>query len=113
MEEKELGFLDAPNGIIGLECAYGVCHKVLVDGGFISDERLIELMSTGPAELMGHDKTDITAVLDDYADAVPGDDDTKRVLDLGRVPESDGGSRGAEHRRGMDRRPGEVPLLGA
>ena len=48
-----------------------------------------ELMSTGPAELMGHDKTDITAVLDDYADAVPGDDDTKRVLDLGRVPESD------------------------
>ena len=89
MEEKELGFLDAPNGIIGLECAYGVCHKVLVDGGFISDERLIELMSTGPAELMGHDKTDITAVLDDYADAVPGDDDTKRVLDLGRVPESD------------------------
>ena len=89
MEEKELGFLDAPNGIIGLECAYGVCHKILVDGGFISDERLIELMSTGPAELMGHDKTDITAVLDDYADAVPGDDDTKRVLDLGRVPESD------------------------
>lgn len=89
MEEKELGFLDAPNGIIGLECAYGVCHKVLVDGGFISDERLIELMSTGPAELMGHDKTDITAVLDDYADAVPGDDDTKRVLDLGRVPEND------------------------
>lgn len=78
-----------PNGIIGLECAYGVCHKILVDGGFISDERLIELMSTGPAELMGHDKTDITAVLDDYADAVPGDDDTKRVLDLGRVPESD------------------------
>ena len=89
MEEKELGFLDAPNGIIGLECAYGVCHKILVDGGFISDERLIELMSTGPAELMGHDKTDITAVLDDYADAVPGDDDTKRVLDLGRVPEND------------------------
>ena len=52
MEEKDLGFLDAPNGIIGLECAYGVCHKILVDGGFISDERLIELMSTAPAELM-------------------------------------------------------------
>ena len=29
LEEKELGFLEAPNGIIGLECAYGVCHKVL------------------------------------------------------------------------------------
>ena len=37
MDEKARGFLDAPNGIIGLECAYGVCHKVLVDGGFISD----------------------------------------------------------------------------
>ncbi len=86
MEEKERGFLDAPNGIIGLECAYGVCHKVLVDGGFISDERLIELMATAPAELMGHDKTDVTAVLDEYADAVPGDDRTKRVLNLGKVP---------------------------
>ena len=86
MEEKDLGFLDAPNGIIGLECAYGVCHKILVDGGFISDERLIELMSTAPAELMGHSKADVTALLDEYADAVPGDDDTKRVLDLVKVP---------------------------
>ena len=89
MEEKDLGFLDAPNGIIGLECAYGVCHKILVDGGFISDERLIELMSTAPAELMGHGKADVTALLDEYADAVPGDDDTKRVLDLGKVPAED------------------------
>ena len=89
MEEKDLGFLDAPNGIIGLECAYGVCHKILVDGGFISDERLIELMSTAPAELMGHSKADVTALLDEYADAVPGDDDTKRVLDLVKVPAED------------------------
>ena len=85
MEEKELGFLDAPNGIIGLECAYGVCHKVLVDGGHISDERLIELMATGPATLMGHENTDMTVLLDENADAVPGDSDTKRVLDLGKV----------------------------
>ena len=89
MEEKDLGFLDAPNGIIGLECAYGVCHKILVDGGLISDERLIELMSTAPAELMGHSKADVTALLDEYADAVPGDDDTKRVLDLVKVPAED------------------------
>ena len=33
MEEKNAGLEAAPNGIIGLECAYGVCHKVLVDGG--------------------------------------------------------------------------------
>ena len=85
MEEKELGFLDAPNGIIGLECAYGVCHKVLVDGGHISDERLIELMATGPATLMGHENTDMTVLLDENADAVPSDSNTKRVLDLGKV----------------------------
>ena len=36
LEEKERGFLEAPNGIIGLECAYGVCHKVLVDRGVTS-----------------------------------------------------------------------------
>ncbi len=103
MEEKELGFLDAPNGIIGLECAYGVCHKVLVDGGFISDERLIELMSTGPARLMGHRPTDITALLNVTA---PGRRDTKRVLDLSAVERpGERRSRGAEHVRGMDRRP--------
>ena len=38
---------------------------------------------------MGHIKADITALLDEYADAVPGDDDTKRVLDLGKVPAED------------------------
>lgn len=63
LEEKQAGFLDAPNGIIGLECAYGVCHHVLVDGGVISDQRLIELMSSAPASLMGHHSTDFTALI--------------------------------------------------
>ena len=34
-------------------------------------------------------KADVTALLDEYADAVPGDDDTKRVLDLVKVPAED------------------------
>ena len=38
---------------------------------------------------MGHSKADVTALLDEYADAVPGDDDTKRVLDLVKVPAED------------------------
>lgn len=79
-QEKELGFLEAPNGIIGLECAYGVCHKVLVDGGFISDERLIELMSVGPAELMGHVPTDVAALVEDYAEPAPTGDDPDGVI---------------------------------
>ena len=106
LAEKELGFLEAPNGIIGLECAYGVCHKVLVDGGFISDERLIGLMSVGPAELMGHVPTDVAALVEDYAEPAPTGDDpdgviagesdsqpqregVNRLLDLSRVDDAD------------------------
>ena len=91
LEEKGKGFLDAPNGIIGLECAYGVCHKVLVDGGFISDRRLIELMSIEPMKLMGREATDITALLDGQGSVADGQD-TRRVLDLRKTanPESVG-----------------------
>ncbi|PJM72957.1 dihydroorotase [Bifidobacterium primatium] len=80
LEEKERGFLEAPNGIIGLECAYGVCHKVLVDGGHISDKRLIELMATEPQRLMGHDPADIDAMLD-----TAGAGEGRRMLDLSAV----------------------------
>ncbi|MBT1176442.1 amidohydrolase family protein [Bifidobacterium callimiconis] len=83
LDEKKLGFLEAPNGIIGLECAYGVCHKVLVDGGHISDKRLIELMSVEPMRLMGHKPTDITTLLDEQnRNGEPG---AKRTLDLGAL----------------------------
>ena len=80
LEEKERGFLEAPNGIIGLECAYGVCHKVLVDGGYISDQRLIELMSVAPSRLMGHRPTDVAALLNVTAPCA-----SKRTLDLSAV----------------------------
>lgn len=80
LEEKALGFLEAPNGIIGLECAYGVCHKVLVDGGYISDARLIELMAVAPARLMGHTPTDVAGLLNTSAACA-----LRRTLDLGAV----------------------------
>lgn len=48
-----------------------MCHKVLVDGGFISDERLIELMSVGPAELWGMCQLDVAALVEDYAEPAP------------------------------------------
>lgn len=79
-EEKAAGLVDAPNGIIGLECAYGVCRKVLVEGGAISDERLIELMSLAPERLMGHTPTDIAMLLNTSAKCA-----TKRTLDLSKV----------------------------
>ena len=85
VEEKNAGLEAAPNGIIGLECAYGVCHKVLVDGGIISEQRLIELMATAPMHLMGHTPTDVAGLLNTSSDCA-----AKRTLDLGAVehPES-------------------------
>lgn len=80
LAEKERGFLDAPNGIIGLECAYGVAHKVLVDGGYIDDKRLIELMSLAPQRLMGHAPTDVAGLLNTSAKCA-----VKRTLDVSHV----------------------------
>ncbi|PWG66485.1 dihydroorotase [Bifidobacterium callitrichidarum] len=102
MEEKELGFLKAPNGIIGLECAYGVCHKVLVDGGFISDERLIELMSVGPDELMGHEPTDIAVLVEDFAEPAPTGDDPDGVI-AGETADAAGHSADGTKREGVNR----------
>lgn len=80
LAEKERGFLDAPNGIIGLECAYGVAHKVLVDGGYIDDKRLIELMSLAPQRLMGLAPTDVAGLLNTSAKCA-----VKRTLDVSHV----------------------------
>ncbi|RSX56003.1 amidohydrolase family protein [Bifidobacterium dolichotidis] len=63
LKEKQSGFTQAPNGIIGLECAYAICHTKLVDTGIISEQRLIELMSINPNLLMGHQSTDIASLL--------------------------------------------------
>lgn len=83
--EKGAGLEKAPNGIIGLEAAYAVCHTVLVDGGWIDDARLIELMSVEPARLMGRTVTDVDGMLDGAAAGDAG----RRVLDL-RVSERAG-----------------------
>ncbi|NMM97899.1 dihydroorotase [Bifidobacterium olomucense] len=99
MDEKALGFLEAPNGIIGLECAYGVCHKVLVDGGHISDERLIELMSVAPEALMGHEATDIAALVEDWAEPAPTGDDPEGVI----AEEREAGEAVTAQREGVNR----------
>ena len=51
-EEKSKG-LKSLNGIVGLECAFAVLYTKLVRSGFITLERLIELMSTNPAKRFG------------------------------------------------------------
>lgn len=55
-EEKELEFVDAPNGIIGLECALGLYIKALVTPGHIDWMKLIDMMSTRGAALINLDR---------------------------------------------------------
>ncbi|HTW93415.1 MAG TPA: dihydroorotase, partial [Tepidisphaeraceae bacterium] len=55
-EEKELEFAYAPFGIIGLECALPLYARALVEPGHISWMRLIELMSTRPAQIVRLDR---------------------------------------------------------
>jgi dihydroorotase len=64
-EEKELEFPYAPFGIIGLECALPLYVKALVEPGVIPWMRLIDLMSTRPAQIVGLNK----GTLQDGADA--------------------------------------------
>jgi dihydroorotase len=51
--EKELEFLNAPSGIIALDCALGLYVKALIETGTIDWPRLIELMTIGPARIVG------------------------------------------------------------
>jgi dihydroorotase len=51
--------LKGANGISGIETAFSVCFTKLVSGGYISLNKLSELMSRNPARLMGVNKGEI------------------------------------------------------
>ncbi|OPZ09833.1 MAG: Dihydroorotase [candidate division BRC1 bacterium ADurb.BinA292] len=63
--EKDLMFTDAPNGIIGMETAFGVLNTVLVRPGLMTLPDLISRMTANPARLLRIDK----GTLSDGADA--------------------------------------------
>ncbi len=50
-DEKNVEFDLAPFGVIGLETAFPVCYDRLVRAGVIGMDRLIDLMSCGPARI--------------------------------------------------------------
>lgn len=54
--EKAVDFAAAPFGLIGLECALPLYAKALVERGAIGWERLIALLTIGPARLLGIDE---------------------------------------------------------
>jgi dihydroorotase len=54
--EKELEFLTAPFGIASIECALGLYIKALIEPGIIGWPQLIQMMTAGPAKIIGIDK---------------------------------------------------------
>jgi dihydroorotase len=52
-EAKELEFLYAPFGVIGLESALAVCIRELIESGLLSWPELIARMATNPARILG------------------------------------------------------------
>ncbi len=51
-QEKELGFVDAPFGIIGLETALPLFIQALIEPGVLDWPRLVAAMSSNPARLL-------------------------------------------------------------
>ena len=52
-EEKSRGLEHSVFGIVGIECAFPLMYTYLVRTGFITLDRLVELMSTRAREIMG------------------------------------------------------------
>jgi dihydroorotase len=52
-DEKALEFDAAPFGIVGLETAVSLCFDRLVHPGIITIDRLVDLLSAGPARVLG------------------------------------------------------------
>jgi dihydroorotase len=55
-EEKELEFQYAPFGILSIECALALYVKALIEPGHINWMKLIEMMSTRPAQIIKLDR---------------------------------------------------------
>ena len=52
-DEKDLEFSLAPFGIVGLETTLSLCLDRLVRPGILTMSRLVELLSSGPAAVLG------------------------------------------------------------
>lgn len=52
-DEKDVEFSVAPFGILGLETTLSLCLETLVHSGLISLSRLVQLLSAGPARVLG------------------------------------------------------------
>ncbi|QIB69646.1 dihydroorotase [Aminipila butyrica] len=55
-EEKDCGYEQAMNGVVGLETSFAVSYTVLVQGGVLTPLDLVDRMSCKPAEILGLDR---------------------------------------------------------
>ena len=56
IEEKEMDFIHAPCGMIGLESAFGLSHTILTQAG-VPSEQVIQWFTKGHASVMGWEST--------------------------------------------------------
>ncbi len=63
IEEKSREFVEAPNGIIGLESSIGVMLTKLVLTGKLSLARFVEAWTTGPVRCLGLEQFHVTGTL--------------------------------------------------
>lgn len=63
-EEKSRGLEKSAFGIVGIETAFPLMYTYLVKTGMLSLDKLVEVMSTRPAAIMGLDMTGKTAQFD-------------------------------------------------
>ena len=78
--EKELEFLAAPFGIASLECALSLYIKALIGPGVIGWGKLIEMMTSNPAKVIGIDKGSLS--IGNQGDVTIIDPDAEYQIDV-------------------------------
>lgn len=77
--EKELEFLSAPCGMVGIECALPLYRKALIDTGACDWSQMLAMLTWRPAEIINAEKGSLA--VDDRADIVIIDPDAQWSID--------------------------------
>lgn len=80
--EKELEFLAAPCGMVGLECALPLYRKALIDDGVCDWPEMLSMLTWRPAEIINVEKGSLAA--GDRADVVIIDPDAEWTVDASK-----------------------------
>ena len=81
--EEKSDFVNAPNGSIGMETSFSAAYTVLVAGGLMSVNKLIEKMSCNPAKILHIAAGSLT--IGDPADLMLFDPNEEWVVDTEKL----------------------------